>query len=278
MDKIKILVCCHKPYNGYRDEVYTPIHVGRAISKYKDEMQEMIGDDTGEHISEKNPYYCELTAQYWAWKNVKDVEYIGFCHYRRFFDVKFTAENIDGYMRNVDVVALRYGHYHSIYWDLLRYVTLEDLTVLLMVLKKKYPEYEKTMIDYLYGNVVFPRNMFVFKKQAFDEYATWLFDILFECEKYIKPSPYTRGKRYMGYFGETLLTVYLMHNYHHILFLNEDNDEHGSFRVKLFYMRRLIVAKGLEKLKFLIEKKKKSLEEYYLPEVLVGFENDHIHI
>ena len=36
----------------------------------------MIGDDTGDNISDRNPQYCEMTAQYWAWKNIKDTEYI----------------------------------------------------------------------------------------------------------------------------------------------------------------------------------------------------------
>ena len=52
--KVKILVACHKPDSVYEDEVYTPIHVGRAISKCTDDMHHMIGDDTGDNISDKN--------------------------------------------------------------------------------------------------------------------------------------------------------------------------------------------------------------------------------
>ena len=37
----------------------------------------------GENIYPKNPDYCELTAQYWAWKNI-DCDYYGFFHYRRY--------------------------------------------------------------------------------------------------------------------------------------------------------------------------------------------------
>lgn len=51
MNKVKILVACHKPAEVYRDNVYTPIHVGRAVSKCTDKMQDMIGDDTGDNIS-----------------------------------------------------------------------------------------------------------------------------------------------------------------------------------------------------------------------------------
>ena len=278
MNKLKIFVACHKPYSGLQNEIYTPIHVGRAISKYKDEMQEMIGDDTGEHISEKNPYYCELTAQYWAWKNVKDVEYIGFCHYRRFFDVKFTAGNIDGYMKNADVLALRYTNYHSMYEEIVRFIGRDDATILLMVLKKKYPEYEKTMIDYLYGNVLYPKNMFICRKDAFDEYATWLFDILFECEKYIKPSGYTRGRRCLAYLGEYLMPVYMMHNHKKMCFFYEEGTKGYGIKAFLWYSKEAILKKALYYCRLLIERKPSKLEDYYPPEVLVGFENDHINI
>ena len=67
--KVKILVCCHKPDKWLSDDVYIPIHCGKAVSKVNLGIQ---GDDTGDNISTKNPNYCELTAMYWAWKNLKD--------------------------------------------------------------------------------------------------------------------------------------------------------------------------------------------------------------
>lgn len=52
-------------------------------------------DNTGDNISSKNKAYCELTTQYWAWKNI-DADYYGFCHYRRFLsltDEIFSSQN-----------------------------------------------------------------------------------------------------------------------------------------------------------------------------------------
>ena len=104
MSKVKILVAQHKPAKVYSNDIYTPIHVGKAISSLD---LGILGDDTGENISHLNPYYCELTAQYWAWKNLHDVDYIGLCHYRRYFKTEITEENIDEIMSDCDIVLTR---------------------------------------------------------------------------------------------------------------------------------------------------------------------------
>ncbi len=64
--------------------MFQPIHVGRALSGVD---LAIPGDDTGDNISHKKRWYCELTGHYWVWKNVTDLNYVGFCHYRRYFSV-----------------------------------------------------------------------------------------------------------------------------------------------------------------------------------------------
>ena len=78
---IKLLVATHKDYNIPKDRIYLPIFVGADI---KENTTSFISDNTGDNISIKNPNYCELTALYWAYKNIK-ADYIGLVHYRRYF-------------------------------------------------------------------------------------------------------------------------------------------------------------------------------------------------
>ena len=206
-NKVIILVATHKPDKVYQDNVYTPIHVGRTISKYKNEMAGMIGDDTGDNISSKNPMFCELTAQYWAWKNLESVEYIGFCHYRRYFETQITNENIDQLLgKKYDVILPRpIIATHYVKDRLLLDSCKEDFYIFISTLLKLYPEYKQTVYDYLFNNRVIG-------------YASWLFSILFEAEKKVKLSGYTRMRRVFGYYGEAFLAIYMLHNKHKILF------------------------------------------------------------
>ena len=89
--KIKILVAAHKEYRMPKDPMYLPIQVG-AEGKRSFGYQR---DDTGENISSANPRMCELTAIYWAWKNL-DADYVGLVHYRRHFTVAKRIRRLKG--------------------------------------------------------------------------------------------------------------------------------------------------------------------------------------
>ena len=78
---IKIYVVCHKKSYVPKNPYLYPIQVGASIAGTR--LSDMLDDDEGDNISEKNKSYCELTAQYWAWKN-DDADYYGFFHYRRY--------------------------------------------------------------------------------------------------------------------------------------------------------------------------------------------------
>lgn len=82
MPDIKILIAAHKASELPKNPLFLPVEVGAANRK-----QHLPGyqrDDQGDNISKQNPNYCELTAIYWGWKNLK-CDYCGIMHYRRFF-------------------------------------------------------------------------------------------------------------------------------------------------------------------------------------------------
>ena len=210
---LKILICYHKKDLLFKDDIFTPIHVGRALALKNNKNEEelkwmlsnMIGDDTGDNISEKNPSYNELTAIYWAWKNydrIGNPDYIGFMHYRRhfmfrenerkvqvitnvsddYFDyINYNEESIDHLFDDCDYVA-HIGHVDQVYKHYKENHHIEDLDIALEILKKKYPSFSKTANDYLEMSDVNFCNMFIMPKSMFFEYCSWLFDILEEFE------------------------------------------------------------------------------------------------
>ena len=94
MEKLKIFVCAHKSDPSTRNTLpFVPIQGGKEL--HKDIDLGYICDNTGDNISNKNNKYSEWSVIYWIWKNVKDVEYIGLNHYRRYFGIDINESNID---------------------------------------------------------------------------------------------------------------------------------------------------------------------------------------
>lgn len=230
--KVKILVACHKPSRLPENEMLLPIHVGAAASNLNLGIQR---DDEGENISDKNYCYCELTALYWAWKNLKDVDVIGLCHYRRYFDFHkqctmflpastFPISAINKLNFSVDEVVvskvckgnvvvckaldlnttlkLHYcdNHYSDDY-RLLKTVVDEMQDD---IIKKAF---EKVFVK---GYKLAPYNMMLMSWNLFEAYCTWLFGVLSVVEERADISKYsTYQKRIFGFMAERLLNVWL---------------------------------------------------------------------
>ena len=104
---IRIYTMTHKKFEVPADSMYQPLHVGHA----KSEDLGYPGDDTGENISELNCYYSELTGLYWVWKNCKDVDYVGTCHYRRYLineqEQVYTKAEYEKLLQEYDLIPTR---------------------------------------------------------------------------------------------------------------------------------------------------------------------------
>ncbi|MFR9164817.1 MAG: DUF4422 domain-containing protein [Dysgonomonas sp.] len=224
----KILVCVHKKDFYLSDGTYMPIQVGKSIS---DLDLGITGDNTGDNISTKNKEFCELTAQYWAWKNLKNADYIGLAHYRRYLSLQpkhqsllfdcVTPEKIETpafdpkeYFPEYDIILSNQDyHYFSnkIYYCYNH--VLEDFIIFRNVINRIYPEYTESF-DYVMdqNNRTSVGNLFISRWDRFDHYSNWLFGIMFEAEKEIKPSPYEYQRRVFGFMAERLIDVYCHFN------------------------------------------------------------------
>ncbi len=216
---MKILVATHKAYWMPEDGVYFPIQVGREIAA---QVLPYTGDNTGDHISEKNKTFCELTAVYWAWKQLQDEDVIGLCHYRRYFATKTRGEKrsrIAGgedykkLLENVPCILPKPRNYY-IETNYSQYVHAhheEDLTLTKAILAERYPAYLPAWEQVMKSTSGHRFNMFVMRRDLFDAYCTWLFDVLFELEKRLDISSYSDyDKRVFGFVSERLLDVYLI--------------------------------------------------------------------
>lgn len=223
--KSEIYVVSHKIAKMPQDKIYYPIQVGSST----DDFDGYLRDNTGDNIASKNPNYCELTAQYWAAKNrIADVK--GLVHYRRLFsngrsnffcsvDKKFadvmTKQTLEDLLSKYDMILPKKRHYYiETSWSHYEHSHhIEDLKITREVLNEKYPEYLKYFDVAMQKKSAHMFNMFIAKSDIFDNYTSWLFDILQEVEKRVDISDYTPyEQRIFGFISELLLDVWVEKN------------------------------------------------------------------
>lgn len=214
---IKIIVATHKTYWMPPDAMYMPLHVGAEGKK----PLAYQGDNTGENISKKNANYCELTGLYWAWKNL-DADCLGLVHYRRHFsNGKLFCDKKESVITQIDVeqkltkcdVLLPKSRNYWIETNYSQYAHAHhaiDLDKTRIILSEKYPDYLKCYDESMKRTKGHRFNMFIMRRDKFDKYCFWLFDVLFELEKRLDISNYSgNDSRVFGFVSERLLDVWL---------------------------------------------------------------------
>ena len=228
---IKILESVFKGNSKGYGNIIFPVSAGTALYNKNDIVLSMHDND-GDNISNKNPSYCELTVQYWAWKNLR-CDVCGIFHQRRFLDLsginkrypyriakqpdeitlqkaglsyQAVCELTDKY----SVIANRRENlYESVetFYNRNDRQNFDDIGLLKDIIKEKYSEYYPSAEKYFKGTYSYFCNVFIMDKKMFDCYSEWLFDILFEYEKR-KPENLFYPRE-MGKLGERLFGVYM---------------------------------------------------------------------
>lgn len=187
MKKIKIIVAYHKPNikvinNNIYNPIYTKINEGDNLSKYE-------------------PYLNELCALYWYWKNVKNKpDLIGMQLYRRYF--------VFDYNREGNITTIVFPDEQDLLLNNIDYSVDIHLPTPLKV-SSVYNQYmfdpghnKQDMLycrqiiddnqDYFNQGTLFYSNMFILKKDLFNEYCEWLFNLIFKLLEFHNFKPTSR--------------------------------------------------------------------------------------
>ncbi|MFC3932050.1 DUF4422 domain-containing protein [Streptococcus dentapri] len=222
MKNIKLIVATHKKFvMPYDMTLYLPVHVGAA-------GKSAIGytpDNTGDNISELNPYYSELTGLYWAWKNL-DADYVGLVHYRRYFakhrqgyregldinQVILDQMDCEAYLEDHDVIVPKKRKYYieTLYSHYAHTMDGSHLDKLREIIQKSQPTYLEAFDQVMKQRSGYMFNMYLMSKENSDAYCTWLFPILEQLYQEIDTSRLTAFEaRLFGRVSEILFNVWL---------------------------------------------------------------------
>ena len=227
MSDIKLFICCHERQAVPAHPLLRPLQVGAALAGER--FPGFAHDDEGENISDKNRSYCELTGQYWAWKNVRADRY-SFFHYRRYLYPDTDAKRPYIIRRDPDLEALGYDRFAALIgrYDMIlpmgedmrvpvrdhyaRHHRAADLALAEELVRQTHPEMAAALDTYLGGTVQFFGNIFIMGRDVFQDYCAWLFPLLAAFDGEVSDP----GPRVDGYLAERLLGVYATYRRHEL--------------------------------------------------------------
>ena len=233
MSNLKLYITTHKEFEKkVNDDVYEVLDV-RETNK-----------DVFEKTRMDNGFLSEFTNMFWVADNCDLPDYVGFCHYRRYFSFMDDIPNLDELFTKYDAIIPsqiklngsvkgHYAYYHNI----------EDLYIIGGIIADKHKEYVDAWNKVINNEFIFPYNMFIMKREDFLEYVSFVKDILstymaiidYDVEKRINNNKnmYLKNiqdcpqngevwyqKRIGGYIGERLTNAFIYYKFKNVLLCN----------------------------------------------------------
>ena len=187
--------------SGWDSPFIERIQAGAALT---DERICKITDDTGENISLRNQYYCELTAGYWIAKNDTLHDWLGLYHYSRGLSI---GDEELSCLSDSDIDCILPSPYKWQY-DTASFCASE---IILSAIQAVSPEYIDAAEQYFMSRFMVAGNILIARRPVFCEYYDWLMDICQEMECRLNETK-SLEKRMIGYLAEDLLNIYFMKN------------------------------------------------------------------
>lgn len=240
--KVKVFCIYHTSAYRFENDMISPIQTGN-YGLYNG--MDMLQSCDGIQIDNKNKNYGELTAWYWVWKNYlqnhPDLEYVGFCHYRRMLDYttftqkspflqgisiqqfidsfnnKYSSDLVYNAIKDYDIVLPRKYSIvpeATIEEQYLEFHPQKDLEILKQIIIEDYPDYIPAMNKVMNSKSAYFCLLFTMKKDIFIQFMEWSFDILSKLESKSDWSKYTSyfHIRVPAFLIERFFNVWLLHN------------------------------------------------------------------
>ena len=170
-------------------KTFTPI-VKNPVYKIIYGNHNLIENDTLKYIKcvSDEPLDDKFYSEIYMLKNLpKDYDlakYVGFCHYRKYFDFFDNIPDLDSLFNEYDAVMAdptvfktnvknQYAKYHNI----------EDLEIVEDIIKNDFSEYYESLENVLNRDYLYCLNMFIMKKEDFNNYIKFIDSVL---QKYIE--------------------------------------------------------------------------------------------
>ena len=163
---LDIFICTHKDFE--------PLVTNKA---YKVINSNKINNDTWNGM--KGSFYSEIMSYFYIAKNYKLKDYVGFCHYRKYFNFLDNIPNVDETFSQYDcIVAKPIIFKTSIREHYKIFHNIEDLKTIENIIDEKYKEYSDAFKTFFKGKIFIPYNMFIMKKEDFLEYVEFINNVL----------------------------------------------------------------------------------------------------
>ena len=235
---VRFFVCHHRPAPYFRNRYFTPIQAGRSVVSTR--LDYAAGDDEGDNISSQNPFWSELTALYWIWKNV-DADWYGLMHYRRMLTFRknkilngtfskldentlhyfgWTEKQVNECLESYDVMTAPAlpvhppglpeqimtvaEYYHRAHHG-------ADLESITERVKRDWPDFYLPLIDCLSRTSMVTGNLVVMRHPYFQDYCSFLFGVLLPESQQRSLAHYTPyQQRVWGFLAERLTQAWLI--------------------------------------------------------------------
>jgi len=249
MASIKIFVSYKDKHKIFQSDIITPIQTGRAIADeiYDKMIGDDTGDNISAQNPKYNELSAQYWV--WKhYKEIGTPDFVGFMHYRRHFlfnsnlptpeytwlnnSSVYLFSNINNnyleYLKDSDIqqyfpkydcmVIKPYNiknikkRYRTIRDN---YVTLKEqegyfYDIFIDVIKSLHPDYIEEIEEFKNGLEMYLCNMFVMRKDLFEDYSKFLFSTLAKIDEKINSTGFSENKlRFLGFIGEFILSIYM---------------------------------------------------------------------